>query len=311
MKRIEYQRYGGPELMRLTDFTLAKPGPNQIAVQVRAASINPFDWKIRRGYLKMMTGRKFPRAMGMDFAGTVLSTGAGVARVKPGDEVFGLARLKESGSFAEALVTNQDFVARKPSEVSFEAAACLPTGAITAWIGLVDKAGVRRGQGVFINGCTGTVGQAAVQIATMLGAQVTGSCSGAMQSLAKEMGVTRVLDYRTMDLTQLERSFDVVLDTSGSLSLSAGMKLLKRGGVLLDIFPSPAKFLRSFFDKRLKVVICAATPHILEEIGKAAHAGKLSIAVGKTVRLDEAIGLITALEDGAKIGGKGLITMKS
>jgi len=144
----------------------------------------------------------------------------------------------------------------------------------------------------------------------MLGAQVTGSCSASMQSLATEMGVTRILDYQTIDLAQLERSFDVVFDTSGTLLLASGMKLLKPRGVLLDIFPTPAKFLRSVFDRRLKVVICNATAQILDGIARAAQAGKLKIVIGKTVRLDESIELIAALERGAKIGGKGLIAMK-
>ena len=260
--------------------------------------------------MKMMTGRTFPRAMGMDFAGTVLSTGAGVTRFKQGDDVFGLARLKESGAFGEALITNEDFVALKPPEVSFEQAACLPTGGLTAWIGLVNKVGLKRGQSVFINGCTGTVGQAAVQIATMLGAQVTGSCRSSMQPLAKQMGVARILDYRTMDLAQFERSFDVVFDTSGSMPLGSALKLLVPHGAFIDIHPSPAKFLRSVFDKRLKVVICAATTEILGALGNAAQAGKLSIAIGKTVRLEESIELITALEGGSKLGGKGLIAVK-
>src|SRR5262249_27048428 len=151
------------------------------------------------------------------------------------------------GAFGEALVNREDFVALKPSGVSFEQAACLPTGAITAWIGLVNKAKLQHGQSVFINGCTGTVGQAAVQLATMLGGQVTGSCNIAMQHLAAEMGVTRILDYRTMDLAQLKRSFDVVFDTSGSMPPSSGMKLIKSGGVFLDIHPAPAKFLRALF----------------------------------------------------------------
>jgi NADPH:quinone reductase-like Zn-dependent oxidoreductase len=309
MKRIQYNSYGDPSVMHLADFELPPLQAGEIAVKVNAASINPFDWKVRRGDLKMMTGRAFPRAMGMDFSGTVLSTGPKVTRVKPGDEVFGLARLKESGAFGEALVNREDFVAVKPPQVSFEQAACLPTGAITAWIGLVNRAGLKRGQSIFANGCTGTVGQAAVQIATMLGAQVTGSCSPSMQSLAKEMGVARILDYRNMDLDQLARSFDVVFDTSGSMPLSSGMKLLKSGGVFLDIHPTPAKFLRSVFDRRLKVVICNATAQILDSIAKTAQAGKLKIAIGKTVRLEESIALITALERGTKIGGKGLIAM--
>jgi NADPH:quinone reductase-like Zn-dependent oxidoreductase len=310
MKRIQYDSYGDPSVMYLAEFELPPLQAGEIAVKVKAASINPFDWKVRRGDLKMMTGRAFPRAMGMDFSGIVLSTGPGVRRVKPGDEVFGLARLKESGAFGEALVNREDFLAVKPPDVSFEQAACLPTGAITAWIGLVNKAGIKRAQSVFINGCTGTVGQAAVQLAVMLGAQVTGSCSSGSQTLAREIGVSRILDYRTMDPAQLERTFDVVFDTSGTMPPSSGMKLLKPGGVFLDIHPTPAKFLRSVFDRRLKVVICNATAQILDGIAKAAQAGKLRIAVGKTVRLEESIALITALERGTKIGGKGLIAVQ-
>jgi NADPH:quinone reductase-like Zn-dependent oxidoreductase len=237
MKRIQYNSYGDPSVMHLADFELPSLQAGEVAVKVKAASINPFDWKIRRGYMKIMTGRTFPRAMGMDFSGTVLSIGPRVTRLKPGDEVFGLARLKESGAFAEALITNENFVAVKPPEASFEQAACLPTGSITARIGLVNKAGLQRGQSVLINGCTGAVGQAAVQLATMLGAQVTGSCSSDSERRAKELGVVRILDYRAMDLAQFERSFDVVFDTSGSLPLSSGMKLLKPRGVFLDITP--------------------------------------------------------------------------
>src|SRR5215467_7347082 len=104
MKRIQYNEYGDPSVMHLADFELPPLQAGEVAVKVKAASINPFDWKVRCGDLKMMTGRAFPRAMGMDFSGTVLSIGPNVMRVKPGDEVFGLARLKESGAFGEALV---------------------------------------------------------------------------------------------------------------------------------------------------------------------------------------------------------------
>src|SRR5690348_6642189 len=98
MKHIQYDKYGGPETMRLEDFKLHPPELGEVAVKIKFAAINPIDWKIRRGHMKMMTGRAFPRALGMDFAGTVLSVGPGVTRLKPGDDVFGMARLKESGA---------------------------------------------------------------------------------------------------------------------------------------------------------------------------------------------------------------------
>ena len=132
MQRIQYQKYGGPELMRLEDFELAAPGKSEVAVKVRFAAINPIDWKVRNGYLKMVTGKAFPRAMGSDFSGTVISVGSGVTRVKPGDTVFGSARLKESGALGQAVVTLESFVARKPDAMSFEDAASLGTPGVTA-----------------------------------------------------------------------------------------------------------------------------------------------------------------------------------
>jgi NADPH:quinone reductase-like Zn-dependent oxidoreductase len=155
MKRVQYHRYGGPETMRLEGFELEEPGRGQVAVKVKFAAVNPIDWKLRNGLMKIITGRVFPRAMGMDFSGTVMSVGPGVTRFKTGDEVFGMARLKQSGAFGHAVVTNEAFLVHKPASLSFENAACLATPGVTAWNGLVDKARLQAGQHVFINGCMG------------------------------------------------------------------------------------------------------------------------------------------------------------
>jgi len=175
MHRIQYHQYGGPETMRLEEFALPAPEAGEVAVAIKAASVNPIDWKLRQGQLKMMTGRAFPRGMGSDFAGVVSSVGPGVTQFQPGDEVFGIARLKESGAYAEAVVTLESFLALKPAELSFEQAALLPTGAVMAWNGLIERAELRKGQRVFVNGATGGVGEAVVQVARMLGASVAGS----------------------------------------------------------------------------------------------------------------------------------------
>jgi NADPH:quinone reductase-like Zn-dependent oxidoreductase len=152
MQRIQYHQHGGPETMRLEEFELPAPQAGEVAVAVKAASVNPIDWKLRQGQLKMMTGRSFPRGMGSDFAGVVSAVGPGVTQFKPGDEVFGIARLKESGAYAEAVVTLESFLALRPAELSFEQAALLPTGAVMAWNGLVERAQLRQGQRVFVNG---------------------------------------------------------------------------------------------------------------------------------------------------------------
>jgi len=309
MKRIQYHKYGGAETMQLETFELTAPKVGQVAVQVKAASINPIDWKVRRGELKMVTGKSFPRAMGADFSGTVLTVGPGVTRFKRGDHVFGLARLKECGAFADVVVTVESFVAIKPESVSFEQAACFGTPVVTAWNGLVDKAVIKPGQRVFVAGCMGSVGQAAAQLALRLGASVAGSCSANDASRAQALNIDPVFDYRALDLSTLKDDFDVIYDTSGAPAMNEGPHLVRRGGVFVDIHPTPTKFLRALFNSRLKVIICKPRAEILEEAARAAAAGQLQIAIGKTVGLTGAIELISDLEKGQKINGKGLIVM--
>lgn len=309
MKRVQYRAYGGPETMRLEDFELPALAKGQVAVKVKFAATNPIDWNVRQGNLKMLTGKAFPRAMGSDFSGIVLAVGAGVSRLKPGDPVFGLSRLKESGSFGEAVVTNESFVAKKPDELSFEQAACLPTAGIMAWIGLVDKAGLRAGQRVFVNGCTGSVGEAVVQLAQMLGAKVSGCCGADSMRRAQDLDVFPVYDYRQTDLATIGGRFDVVYDAAGTMPVSAGLRLLEGNGALLDIHATPGKFFRAFLNRKLKLFFCTPRAETLDGLAAAAVNGKMHMTIGETVLLTESIGLITDLEKGRKIGGKGLIAI--
>lgn len=310
MKRIQYSKYGGPEVMRIDDFELDSPAEGEVGVSVKFAAINPIDWKLRIGQMKIVTGRKFPRAMGMDFSGTVVSVGAGVTRFKVGDPVFGLARFKESGAFGQAVITKEAFLAHKPDDVSFEHAACLGTPGTTAWNGLIDKARLRTGQHVFVNGCAGAVGEAAVQIALMQGAVVSGSCSDRDMQRAQSLGMDTVYDYRNMQLSTIATRFDVVYDTAATLPISEGVATLKSGGVFLDLNPGPGKFVRAFFDRRLKMIIGSPRAEILDQLAKAASERRYNVRVAETVSMSEATRLITELEKGRKLGGKGLIAME-
>jgi NADPH:quinone reductase-like Zn-dependent oxidoreductase len=305
VKRIEYDKYGGPETMRLEDFELPAPEAGQVAVKVKFASINPIDWKLRQGNLKILTGKSFPRPMGSDFSGTILAVGAGVIRLKPGDAVFGVSRLKESGGLGEGVITDELFVAKKPDGIFFEQVACLATAGVTAWNGLVDKAGLKADQRVFVNGCTGNVGEATVQVARMLRARVSGSCGAESIRRAQDLGVHPIFDYRSTDLSSIHDRFDVVYDTSGAMPVSAGLRLLQKDGLLLDIHASPVKFLRSFLNRKLKLFFCMPRPEILDGIASAAVEGKIRMTVGETVPLTDAIRLITDLENGRKIHGEG------
>jgi NADPH:quinone reductase-like Zn-dependent oxidoreductase len=279
-------------------------------VRVKFAAINPIDWKVRNGLMKIITGSTFPRSMGMDFSGTVISVGSGSTRFKPGDAVFGMARLKQGGAFGHAVITNESFLTHKPDALSFENAACLATPGVTAWNGLVDKARLKPGQHVFVNGCTGAVGEATVQIARMLGATVSGSCSAGAMQRARALGLQDVYDYRTTDFSKLGERFDVVYDTAATLPTSVGLSLLRENGLLLDIDPTPIKFLRALVSRKLKPIVCSTRPEILDRVTRAASEGKLRLPIAQIVPLGEATRLIAELEAGKKIGGKGLIAME-
>jgi NADPH:quinone reductase-like Zn-dependent oxidoreductase len=307
MKRVQYHRYGGPEVLRLEEFALAAPGRGQIRVRVRAAAANPMDWKIRRGEMKMMTGRKFPRCLGHDFAGVVEAVGPNVTRFKVGDEVFGATGLKDAGTFAEALVTEEKTVFLKPRSLSFEEAAALPIVSAAAWTALIDKAKLRAGQRVFITGCLGGAGRAAVQIAKMRGAEIAGSCSASRRDEALALGVEEVIDYRAFVANTYRGCFDVVFDTHGALSLKQCGMMLKRGGVALHLVPTPLKMTWSMLSPRHKTIFTQVTAQALAGIAAAVEEGKLAPTIGRTVPLSEAIPAIIELEKTSIPSGKLVI----
>lgn len=310
MKRIQFHRYGGPAEMQLEEYQLSELADDEILVRVKAASINPIDWKIRQGAMKFITGRKFPRGMGQDFSGIVEGVGQGVKRLKVGDEVFGSTPVKTSGSFAETLITKEELAVAKPIALSHQEAATLPAAASTAWVALAQKAGLKAGQKVFINGAYGAVGQAATQIAKALGAFVVGRVGGDCLDAAKSMGVDTVLDYRQALPPDLFGKFDVVFDTHGSLAIKDGGSLTKRGGVILDINPSPAKMLRILLSPSRKFVMGKPDQATMSEFIDLVSKGKLKISIGREVQLYEAIDLIRGLESGERIKGKGVVVME-
>jgi len=295
MKRVQYHQYGGLAALRLEEVERPTPRRGQVRVQIRAAAANPMDWKISEGEMKMMTGRVFPRGLGHDFSGVIEAVGKNVTRFKVGDEVFGAVGLKEAGTFAEALVTEEKLVFPKPPSISFEAAA-LPLVSATAWFALIEQAKLQAGQRVFINGCLGGVGRPAVQMARMRGAEVTGSCSAVRRDEALALGVQEVIDYRAFDASTYRNRFDVVFDTQGSLSPREGATMLKPGGLVLDIVPTPLKMIRSLFSSRFKTVMSQMTPQIMAGITAGVEQGQITPAIGRTVPLSEVIPALIELE---------------
>jgi NADPH:quinone reductase-like Zn-dependent oxidoreductase len=307
MKRIQYHRYGRPEELRLEEAKQPDLERGQIRVRVRAAAANPMDWKIRRGEMRMLSGFRFPRGLGHDFAGVVEAVGPGVERLKVGDEVLGVTSISKAGALAEFLVADEKNAALKPPSISFEQAAALTLVSVTAWNALVAKAKLRAGQSVFIIGCLGGVGRSAVQIARMLGADVAGSCSASGREEALAVGVGEVVDYRAFNIAPYRHRFDVVFDTAGALSLSQCGAMLKRRGMSLHIVPTPAKLIGCLLPSRHHLVFGNPTPECIAGIAEAAERGKLVSAIGRIAPLSEAISAIVELEMTGSPKGKLVI----
>ncbi len=303
MKRIQYHRYGGPEVMQLEDFEPASLGPNQVLVRVRAAAANPMDFKFRGGAMKMVTGRSFPLAMGYDFAGVVEAVGDRVTRLHVGDEVLGGAPFKSAGAFADVVVAQEKGVVIKPSGLSFEAAASLPTPGVTALQALIKSGKLQPGQAVFIHGCLGAVGRSAVQIALANGAAVGGSCRSTASEEARDLGIEPVVDFDFAP-TSLSRRFDLVLDTADTLPVDAARRMLKRGGRIVDIHPTPSKLLTSALPGPFHALIAQPITSDLEQVALAAGKGTLQLPIARRVPLSQAIPALTELEQN-RIGKRG------
>jgi NADPH:quinone reductase-like Zn-dependent oxidoreductase len=289
MKRIQYHRYGGLGELRLEEFELPQLGPHQVRVQVKAAGLNPMDLGIPTGRIKTLTGSKFPRGLGHDFAGVVLDVGAQVTQFKIGDKVFGGTGLKEAGCFSEQVIANDKDVWIKPSALSFEEAGSMCIVSFTAWTGLVTKAKLKAGQSVFIAGGLGGVGRAATQIALLRGAAVVVSCGASRRDEALAMGVAEAVDYVNFDAGKYRGRFDVVFDTHASLSEQECEVMLKQGGVAVHLDFSFSKMLRYMFSRRHIMIVAKRTPEAVSGILEAAQQGKLAPAVGNKVPLSQAI----------------------
>lgn len=310
MKRVQFGRYGGPETMSLGEHTLPELAPGRVRVRVKAAAINPLDWKIRQGVMKIVTGRKFPQGMGSDFAGVVEQVGTDVTDFRAGDEVFGTVEIKKQGAFAEVVDADARLVVRKPASLSFSEAACIPIPAATAWTAIVDAAKAQPGSRIFINGCSGAVGSAAVQLALAHGAHVSGSCGPASLASVRSAGVDPAFTYADKASFASNEPYDAVFDTLGTLSVSDGLALLKPKGRFVDINPTPGRMLRGFVSGRYRMVFATAGFKNLQELAGLANEGKLRSSIGLEAPFTDALATIRNAELGPRPPGRIVLLMQ-
>ncbi|KFC72505.1 Alcohol dehydrogenase zinc-binding domain protein [Devosia sp. LC5] len=253
MKAFIVDRYAKDTPLRFGDVPEPEVGPNDVLVQVHAASLNQLDSKIRDGEFKLIVPYAPPFIAGHDVAGVVIRVGAKVRQFNVGDEVYARPRDGRIGTFAEYIAMDEADVALKPKNLSMEEAASVPLVGLTAWQALVERAGLRKGQKVFIQAGSGGVGTIAIQLAKHLGATIATTTSAANADLVKSLGADIVVDYRKDDFEQVLSGYDVVLNSQESKTLEKSLRILKPGGVAVSISgPPDPEFAR---EKRLNPLL--------------------------------------------------------
>jgi NADPH:quinone reductase-like Zn-dependent oxidoreductase len=325
MKAIVQDAYGSTDVLELADIDKPVPEDNEVLVRVHAAGLHRGDWHVMTGlpYLIRIVvpalGLRRPkvRVRGMDVAGRVAAVGSNVTRFQPGDEVFGWC----DGSFAEYACAPEDSLAPKPTTLTFEQAAAIPTSAFAALQGLRDVGEIQAGQKVLIIGAAGAVGSFAVQLAKAFGAEVTGVCSTTQVDLVRSIGADDVIDYTRDDVTDGTRHWDLILDTAGHRSLSQLRRALTPKGTLVIVGSEGrgrwlggfdrslrAPLLSRLVGQRLRMLASKPRQEDLQTLRELIEAGRLTPVIDRTYPLREVPEAIRQLEAG-HTRGKLVITV--
>jgi NADPH:quinone reductase-like Zn-dependent oxidoreductase len=317
MKAVTYQRYGSPDVLALAEVEKPTPKDTEVLVRIHATTVTTGDWRARS--LKMPAGFGFmgrlafgvfgPRKpiLGTELAGVVEETGKAVTRFRTGDEVFAFPGAGFGCHAEYRTMPEHGLIALKPANLSFDEAAALSFGGTTALIFLRDKGAIKRGDQVLIVGASGGVGTAAVQIAKHLGAEVTGVCSSTNLDLVRSLGAGQVVDYAKEDFTQGGKTYDIILDTTGTISFARCGDVLKPGGRLLLVLGSFAQNLgleRPSKASGKKVIAGVASPRTedMSYLASLAEAGAFRPFIDRRYPLEDAAEAHAYVDTGRKRG---------
>lgn len=309
MKAALIRGYGPPSVFEITDVPVPKPKYGKALIRVAASSVNPVDWKIRSGRISFLSGRKFPKILGADFAGTVTELGSGAQGIKPGDEVFGFtSAIWEAGAYAEFVCCPVSKLAMKPANLDFTSAAALPLAASTAYQALYRKGNMRPGMDVLVAGATGGVGHFAVQIAKAAGCHVTGVCHSDNQDLALKLGCDRVLPYDRKPFTQYPERYHLIFDATGKFGYFDCRPRLKPGGIMVSTLPLFSVILMHAASilspwRKGKLVPVSANSADLTTLAELCESGKLRPHIENIFPLEK-IAEAHALSETEKVRGK-------
>lgn len=327
------QRYGGPDGSQLIDVAVPKPAPDEILVNVRAAGLNPVDYKFREGKLRAIHSPKLPFVQGNELAGEVIAIGSKVTRFRVGDHIFARLGKDRAGAFAEQACVQEEYAAYMPPELDFATAAAVPLASLTALQALRDELNLQPGQQILITGGAGGVGTFAIQIAKWLGAEVTTTASSRGDALVRSLGADHVIDYTTQDIASTQQRFDAGFDLIGGETLDKMFSVTKPGATVVSVAgtPEPQTALRDLDGRRLLAAIFWLISYKTHQkarqadvryrylfmhpsgddlalLGDLIQHGKLKVTIDKTYPFSQIADALAYIESGhAK--GKVVVTM--
>lgn len=243
MQAVMYDHFGDESVLSVREVAVPQAARGQVQVRVRMASLNPVDFKLRSGILRMVGRPKRPAITGKDFAGEISALGADVRGYKVGQRVFGsVDPMDGQGSCAQFVALSTDLIAPTPDTLNDEIAASLPVASGTALQSLTDIARLGRGQSILITGASGAVGASAVQVARSIGARITGVCGTANIDYVRSIGAEHVIDYKTDNWQLRDELFDVIFDAAAAASFSVAKPRLTANGIYINTMPRPALY---------------------------------------------------------------------
>jgi NADPH:quinone reductase-like Zn-dependent oxidoreductase len=285
MKAVRLERYGNEDVVELAEVQRPKPSADQVLIKVKAAGVNPVDWKIRDG-LGELFGLKPPLVLGCEVAGTVEAVGSGVNDLALGDEVYAYLGA-HTGGYAEFVAAPASEFVRKPKQIDFDIAASVPVGALTAWQGIFDHGKLASGQRILITGASGAVGSMAVQLAKVKGAYVVGTGSGRNEKFVRGLSVDEFIDYKKATFEEEVSNVDVVFDTVGGDTQEQAFQTLKRGGSLVSTVNPPSEEKAKELSVTGAMVFMMPKADQLAEINRLVESGKLKVRVATVLPLEE------------------------
>jgi NADPH:quinone reductase-like Zn-dependent oxidoreductase len=301
VRKVRIHRFGGPDVLQVDDVELSMPDASQVLVSVKAASVNPVDFKIRKGQYPAVKEDRLPYTLGRDVSGVVEKCGAQATRFAIGDEVVGMVGIG-GGGYAEKAVLDEKAIARKPQQIDHVHAAAIPLAGQTAWQGLFRYGQLKAGQSVLIHGGSGGVGHFAVQFAKAKGARVLTTVSTDNVKFARALGADVVIDYKTQRFEDLAQDLDMVFDLVDGETRERSWPLLNRGGILVTTLTDPSQQAAARHGVRALRYTVEADGKELEEILGLVTSGRVKPHVQKTYPLAEAAQALNSVERGESVG---------